>query len=190
MRTKIHAASLVALMIAAPAMAQDAPQSGADALGGPSALAVFVAADGSEVGTVTLTPNDDGSVTLSGGIQGMAPGDHGFHFHQTGECDPSTNFESAGSHFNPTDAQHGLDNPEGPHLGDMPNVTAGEDGVVRVELTSDLVTLEEGQEGSLFDDDGTAIIIHSGPDDQTTDPSGDSGDRIACAVVEPGAAVE
>ncbi|WP_297104340.1 superoxide dismutase family protein [uncultured Devosia sp.] len=191
MRTKLHLISLLAFALATPAMGQDdASQGGADALGGESALAVFVGADGNELGSVTLTPNEDGSVTLAGGLRDLSPGQHGFHFHQTGECDASSGFESAGSHFNPTDMQHGLDNPEGPHLGDMPNVTAGEDGTVRVDLTTDRVTLTQGEEGSLFDEDGTAIVIHEGADDQMSDPSGNSGNRIACAVVEPGAAVE
>jgi Cu-Zn family superoxide dismutase len=183
--------SAVALALCLPAVAQESTsQTGADAVGGNSALAVFTDTEGNEVGSVTLTPTDDGHVVIAGGLEGMSPGQHGFHFHQTGTCDPSTNFESAGSHFNATDTQHGLENPDGPHLGDLENVTAAEDGTVRVDLETELVSLTEGEEGYLFDTDGTALVIHAGEDDQMTDPSGNSGDRVACAVVEAGAAVE
>ncbi|HEV7344649.1 MAG TPA: superoxide dismutase family protein [Devosia sp.] len=192
MHTKLLLTSALALALSLPAAAQDtAAETGAGAVGGDSALAVFTNVDGTEVGSVTLTPQEDGSVTVAGGIRGMSPGPHGFHFHQTGVCDASTDFESAGSHFNPTDKSHGLEDPDGPHLGDMPNVTAAEDGTVAVDVNTDLVSLnDEGDEGFLFDEDGTAIVIHAGEDDQMTDPSGNSGARVACAVVEPGAAVE
>ena len=186
----------VGLALMAPgAMAQtetpDATsQSGAAAVGGDSALAVFTNVEGSELGSVTLTPHHDGGVSIAGGLREISPGEHGIHFHQTGSCDTASAFDSAGSHFNPTDMAHGLDNEDGPHLGDLPNVTAAEDGTVTIDLTSTRVSLHEGDEGYLFDDDGTAIVIHAAADDQVTDPSGNSGDRIACAVVEPGAAVE
>ena len=174
MFNKLLLTSAFALALAVPAMAQDsATQAGAGAVGGDSALAVFTNVEGTEIGSVTLTPNEDG-----------------LHFHQTGKCDASTSFKSAGSHFNPTDMQHGLENADGPHAGDLPNVTAAEDGTVMVNLDTDRISLTPGGEGYVFDDDGTALVIHAGRDDQQTDPSGDSGDRVACAVIEPGAAVE
>jgi Cu-Zn family superoxide dismutase len=80
-----------------------------------------------------------------------------------------------------------MENPEGPHAGDLMNITAGEDGTVAVELTTDMISLAEGDDpASVFDDDGTALVVHADPDDMVTDPSGNSGDRIACAVIEPG----
>tara|TARA_R110002124_G_scaffold16882_4_gene71382 strand:- start:3401 stop:3976 length:576 start_codon:yes stop_codon:yes gene_type:complete len=191
MFNKLLLTSAFALALAVPAMAQDsATQAGAGAVGGDSALAVFTNVEGTEIGSVTLTPNEDGSVTLAGGLRDITSGEHGLHFHQTGKCDASTSFKSAGSHFNPTDMQHGLENADGPHAGDLPNVTAAEDGTVMVNLDTDRISLTPGGEGYVFDDDGTALVIHAGRDDQQTDPSGDSGDRVACAVIEPGAAVE
>lgn len=148
-----------------------------------TAMATFMNAEGTEIGAVTLTQGD-GTVAITGNLEGVTPGDHGMHFHETGNCDGSTGFESAGGHFNPADHQHGLENPDGPHAGDLPNVTAIDDGTVPVELTTDLISLAEGEDGYVFDDDGTALVIHAGPDDQVTDPAGNSGDRFACAVIE------
>lgn len=115
-------------------------------------------------------------------LSGMAPGEHGFHIHETGSCE-QPDFESAGGHYNPTDANHGMDDPEGPHAGDMKNIEVSEDGTVNTEVTADMVTLEEGQDNTLFTEDGTALVIHSGADDYETQPSGDAGDRIACGVI-------
>jgi Cu-Zn family superoxide dismutase len=170
---KIALSAALTLALILPAVGQD--QAGA--------TATFINAEGAEVGAVTLTQGESG-VTLDGELTGITPGEHGFHFHQTGDCDATTQFESAGAHFNPTDHQHGLENPEGPHAGDLPNVTATEAGIVDVELTSDSISLTEGDPAYVFDDDGTALVIHADADDNVTDPSGNSGDRVACAVVE------
>ena len=170
-RLALSAATTLALIL--PAMAQDPA----------SAMANFMSADGTEIGSVTLAQGD-GAVTVSGELAGITPGEHGLHFHQTGDCDGVSGFESAGGHFNPTDHQHGLENPEGPHAGDLPNVTAAEDGTVAVDLTTDLISLTEGDPAYVFDDDGTALVIHADPDDNMTDPSGNSGDRVGCAVIE------
>jgi Cu-Zn family superoxide dismutase len=153
----------------------------------PAAMATFIDAEGASVGSVTLTQSDN-TVTIAGELTGIPAGEHGFHFHMTGECDPAVAFESAGEHFNPTDHQHGMENPEGPHAGDLMNITAGEDGTVAVELTTDMISLTESDDdpASVFDEDGTALVVHADPDDMVTDPSGNSGDRIACAVIEPG----
>ena len=178
---KLLTASAFVLALSLPAVAQDA------VVPAPGAIARFMDASGQSVGDVTLTQTATG-VNISGQLTGMTPGDHGFHFHETGSCDGATKFESAGGHFNPTEHKHGLDNPDGPHAGDLPNVTAAADGTTPVELDTNLLSLTEGQPGYVFDTDGTALVIHAGPDDYKTDPAGNSGDRIACAVIEPATA--
>jgi Cu-Zn family superoxide dismutase len=170
-RLALSAATALALII--PAVAQEPA----------TAQATFMTTDGAEAGSVTLSQGE-GGVTISGMLEGMTPGDHGFHFHETGNCDGATKFESAGKHFNPTEHKHGTENPEGPHAGDLPNVTADDTGMVMVELTTGLISLTEGDPAYVFDADGTALVIHAAPDDNVTDPSGNSGDRIACAVIE------
>ena len=173
MHNTILLSSALALALVLPAMAQEAG----------TAMATFTDAAGTEVGSVTLTQGQDG-VTISGMLEGMTPGEHGFHFHETGDCDGASKFESAGKHFNPTAHKHGMENPEGPHAGDLPNVTADDTGMVMVELTSDMISLDEGDPAYVFDADGTALVIHAAADDNVTDPSGNSGDRVACAVIE------
>ena len=114
----------------------------------------------------------------------LPPGMHGFHIHAVGVCTPP-DFKSAGGHLNPTDKHHGRLNPEGPHLGDLPNLTIGANGSADTSFAVPKALLGSG-EGSLFQAEGTALVIHADPDDYRTDPSGNSGDRIACAVVERG----
>ncbi len=138
-------------------------------------------ADGEVVGEATFT-QVEGGVRIEAEVSHLEPGLHGIHIHETGQCDPP-DFKSAGGHFNPEGRQHGLDSAEGPHAGDLPNLEVGEDGSGTYETTTDRVTLTEG-EASLFDDDGSALVIHAGEDDQVTDPTGDSGDRVACGVIE------
>ena len=106
---------------------------------------------------------------------------HGVHVHAVGRCDPP-DFASAGSHWNPAGKQHGLNNPAGPHGGDLPNVEVAANGVL-----GSTVTLPGASMASLLDADGAALVIHAAADDYRTDPSGNSGARIACAVVQPGA---
>lgn len=108
---------------------------------------------------------------------------HGLHIHAVGKCEPETNFTTAGGHFNPYSKKHGTKNPEGPHAGDMANLVVGADGTAKTEITASLVTLG-ADVNSLFDADGSALVIHAGPDDETTDPTGNSGARIACGVVQ------
>lgn len=158
------------LLLATPAFAQEA-------------RGTFIDLEGAEAGSVMLT-QADGSVAISGDAMGLEPGEHGIHFHMTGDCDAAGKFESAGGHFNPTDHKHGLENTEGPHAGDLPNLTVGDDGAAAIDLTSDMISLTEGEDGYVFDEDGTALIIHAAMDDQMTDPSGNSGDRLLCAVIE------
>ena len=131
----------------------------------------------------TLTLSDAGNgVVVTGTLTGVDPGAHAIHFHEKGECEPP--FETAGGHFNPTDKKHGILNPDGHHAGDMPNIVMPDEGEGIIQIFAEGLTLAEGEEGSLRDDDGTAIVIHAGPDDYKTDPSGDSGGRIACGVVD------
>jgi superoxide dismutase, Cu-Zn family len=148
------------------------------------ARAHLINAQGDTVGQATLHPAGEG-VHIALTVQGLPPGEKGFHIHAVGSCDPPT-FESAGPHFAPQGRQHGFENPQGPHGGDLRNVVIGADGSARQEFTNEMVTLAEGRPNSVFDADGTALVIHAGPDDYRTDPSGDSGDRIACGVVTRG----
>ena len=145
------------------------------------ATATIIDTKGNEIGHMEMTERDDG-VQISLGVKGLSEGGHGFHIHEVGKCEKPT-FESAGAHFNPTGKKHGTDNPAGPHLGDLPNITPEEDGNVQVELVAKDITLKPGKENSIIDEDGSAIVIHQHPDDYVTDPSGNSGDRIACGVI-------
>lgn len=138
-------------------------------------------ADGQVVATATLVKGESGvDITLEG--TDLPAGTHGFHIHETGTCE-APDFKSAGGHFNPTDANHGFDDPDGPHAGDLPNIEAAEDGTVNEEVTAEMVTLEKDQDNSLYKEGGTALMIHSKADDNKSQPSGDAGDRIACGVI-------
>jgi Cu-Zn family superoxide dismutase len=138
-------------------------------------------AQGQQIGSAKLTQLPDG-VKINVSVTGLAPGQHGIHFHENGICE-GPSFESAGAHFNPTGRHHGLNNPEGPHAGDLPNLQADGQGSANVEWISKAVTLEPGKPNSLLKPGGTALIIHENPDDQVSDPSGNSGARIACGAI-------
>lgn len=148
--------------------------------GGATAEARLMDADGQQVGTVTLTEAGTG-VQLAVQVEGLPAGTHGIHIHETGTCTPP-DFTSAGGHFNPTQQQHGLENPQGPHAGDLQNLEVGQDGSGSATLLNERVSLDAGQ-NSLLDADGSAIVVHATADDQVTDPSGNSGARIACGTV-------
>ena len=146
----------------------------------PAATVAMRSASGVDVGMLQLD-RVAGGVQLSGTLSGLPAGAHGIHIHQVGRCDPP-DFASAGPHLNPAGAQHGLDNPAGPHAGDLSGITVDGSGRATVKLTTARVTLDAAA-GGLFDADGSAIVIHASEDDQRTDPSGNSGARIACGVV-------
>ena len=139
---------------------------------------------GEEVGVVAFAPLAAGGVHITVSAIGLPPGIRGFHVHEVGDCDPGDGFESAADHFNPTDAAHGWDSPDGPHAGDLPNLHVHEDGTVAVEFFHPLLSLEEGDEASLIGGNGTAVVVHEHADDYSTQPSGDAGSRIACGVIE------
>ena len=137
---------------------------------------------GESVGTATLTSmaNDKG-VRIKLALKNLTPGTHGIHFHEVAKCEGPT-FETAGAHFNPTSKKHGLKNPEGAHAGDMNNFMVKRNGTANATVTSNRVTLGDGNT-SLYTGTGTSLVVHAKADDQKTDPSGNSGDRIACGVI-------
>lgn len=137
---------------------------------------------GDLLGTLHLAHTPSGSARLVGTLTGIQAGRHGVHVHDVGRCDGPT-FETSGGHFNPMSKQHGLENPAGSHAGDAPNIVADTTLQSLVDVTFALATLNIGIPNSLFDANGSAIVVHAGADDQKTDPSGNSGARIACGVV-------
>jgi len=142
----------------------------------PVATAALVRSDGAAIGTVRVFGEPTGLV-LRIDASGLPPGQHGVHLHSVGRCDRPA-FTSAGPHWNPTNRKHGHQNPEGPHPGDLGNLGVGADGRLIAGLLVPGASLAQ-----LRDPDGTAFVIHARPDDERTDPSGNSGDRIACAVL-------
>jgi superoxide dismutase, Cu-Zn family len=143
-------------------------------------------AQGKSVGTITLSESGTGTkggVRLKLKLHDLPAGQHAIHFHQNAKCD-GPDFKSAGPHFNPDAKKHGLENPDGHHAGDMTNFTVTDKGKASLHLVDDDVRLGDGSDAhSLFANGGTAIVIHAKADDMKTDPSGNSGDRIACGVI-------
>lgn len=170
---KLHAsfaaAAVLALIAAAPARAQK------------SAHADIADPKGQIIGTANFEQTKKG-VRIALTASQLPPGTHGIHIHAVGKCDPP-DFKTAGAHFNPDNKKHGMKNPDGPHAGDLMNVEVGADGTVHANLLAPGVTLGDGP-NSLFHPDGTALVIHAQADDMMTDPSGNSGARIACGVIQ------
>jgi superoxide dismutase, Cu-Zn family len=136
-------------------------------------------AAGKSLGEAVLEQRD-GTVQITATLTGLPPGPHAIHIHEVGKCEPP--FESAGGHFNPTGKHHGKDNPQGPHLGDLPNLDVPQSGRVKTEMTVKGVTLAGGP-NSLLGGNGTSLVVHEKADDYKSDPAGNSGKRIACGVI-------
>jgi Cu-Zn family superoxide dismutase len=151
------------------------------ASGASRASASIVDASGSTIGFATFTEDATGRLHVNAHVEGLTPGLHGAHLHAVASCIGPA-FTSAGGHHNPLGAQHGLRNPLGAHAGDLANLVVNVQGRGHLDVTTELATLSAGPT-SLFDPDGSAIVIHASEDDQATNPTGNSGARVACGVI-------
>lgn len=168
-----HLLWIPALVVAAAAVGfAQAPQ---------KATATLKNAQGVEIGTATIAPTTRGTaVTINATFSKLPPGMHAIHLHTVGKCE-GPDFASAGGHLNPASKQHGKDNPNGPHAGDLPNFEVAADGTATISYAIPDVTLSDT---SLFHAGGTALVIHASADDYKTDPTGNAGARLACGVIQ------
>jgi Cu-Zn family superoxide dismutase len=167
-------------MFAAMLMTSQFP-AGAIAAKPITASAALVRADGTSGGEVRFKAGKSGvAVTLS--VNGLPPGLHGLHLHAVGSCQ-GPDFTSAGGHWNPMHRKHGIKSSDGPHMGDLPNLSVSKVGKGHLKAMIKMATLDAAEMG-LLDADGTAIVVHAGPDDEMTDPSGNSGARVLCGVIK------
>jgi superoxide dismutase, Cu-Zn family len=137
-------------------------------------------ANGKSVGTAKLAP-DPGGVKITLAVKGLPPGEHAIHVHEAAKCE-GPEFKTAGGHFNPEKKKHGLESPDGAHAGDIPNITVDDKGASKASVVAPGITLDDGPH-SVFSNGGTALVIHEKVDDLKTDPTGNAGGRIACAVI-------
>ena len=174
MRAIIVLAGLSTLALAACTKTEDVAV-GSPTAGGARATAMLRTATGIDAGRATAT-EVAGGIRYTLDVKGLPAGMHGAHIHTTGRCD-GPDFTTAGGHWNPTTMKHGSMNPQGPHDGDLPNLTIGSDGRGTLGVTVPGATM-----AGLLDADGAAIVVHAGPDDVMSDPAGNSGGRLACGV--------
>ena len=174
MRKRIATISLLVFFPMFVALAQNAPK---------SAHADLSNGQGAKVGTAKITSTAKG-VKIEVSVSDLTPGEHGIHIHNVGKCEGPA-FTSAGGHFNPTNAHHGIHNTQDPHphVGDLPNLVVSSGGKGKTTFVVEGATLGDGAD-SLFHEGGTSIVIHAKADDLMSDPSGNSGDRVACGVIE------
>ena len=170
-----------AAMLSACTSTEAPPTESKPAASANLATATLASADGALKGTAAFVRGAGDQVVMQLDVSGLTPGEHGAHLHAVGRCD-APDFASAGGHLNPHGKQHGRDNPQGAHLGDLPNLVVGADGkgALRTPLAEPWTAIAP----QLFDTDGTAIVVHAGPDDYRSDPAGNSGGRVACGVVK------
>lgn len=135
---------------------------------------------GNSVGTAMLSPASNG-VSIMLDLKNLTPGDHAIHVHVNAKCEGPA-FASSGGHFNPDMKHHGLQNPDGPHAGDMPNFTVAADGTAKTTVVAPGVAMDDGPH-SVFTSGGTALMIHAKADDMKSDPAGNAGDRVACGTI-------
>ena len=139
--------------------------------------------DGKTVGRAVFRQQRDG-VLVRVDVKGLTPGLHAVHVHAIGKCE-APGFTSAGGHFNPANRKHGWNSPDGAHAGDLPNMLVAKDGSGQFAVKTDAMTLKSGAAGSIFDSDGSALVIHAGVDEYATDPTGNAGDRVGCGLIVP-----
>jgi superoxide dismutase, Cu-Zn family len=175
--TAIAASAVLLAGASAPAMAAAKKKPAEPAL---AATAELKTVDGKDVGTVALTRTGDG-VRLKLAFKSLPPGEHALHVHSVGKFEAP--FTSAGPHFNPDQKKHGLKSSEGHHAGDMANIVVPANGNLTQTVVNKDITLEKDKPNSVFQNGGTAIVVHANKDDEMTDPAGNAGDRIACGVI-------
>lgn len=172
---------IAAMLLAGGAHAQDQAASEAQDQEQKTHSANFIDAEGQAAGTAELVAGASGGVLIKLDLTGLPAGEWvAFHVHETGVCDHATGHESAGGHFNPDSREHGYNSANGPHAGDMPNQYVAEDGSLKAEVFNPMLALDETEFGIV----GRALMIHAGADDYESQPSGDAGDRLACAPIE------
>ena len=182
MTTRFFLSALAASVLAGSAIARDrtGPAPDARSRQAKPVTVKLVDAKSDSIGTATLSPAPAG-VTIALAIKGLSPGEHAIHVHGTAKCEGPA-FTSAGGHFNPEQKQHGINNPQGPHAGDMPNFTVDASGRSSATVVAPGITLGDGPR-SVFTGGGTALVIHERADDMTSDPAGNAGARVACGVI-------